>query len=532
MNNDMIPQWRRWDGEWTSDREYENPLQDVKLQVELRAPSGARWVIDGFWDGGVTWRGRFMPDEVGVWEFETVCSDRDNGGLHGQRGGVRCGAPLNETRFDEHGAVRVADNGRYLEHADGMPFFWLADTVWNGPMLSTREEWDTYLAARVAQTFTAAQWVTTQWIASPPGDRFGAGAFTGHERIAVNPEFFQRLDEKVEQLNNAGLVSAPVLLWAASWLPREEDNFINPGLTLPEAQAILLARYMVARWGGNHCVWILNGDGKYGGEKAVRWHHIGRGVFGGRKHAPVMLHPNGWSWLQSEFAGEDWLDIWGYQSSHQIDEAGWRWLASGPATTDWNKPPIHPIINLEPPYEYHMDMGSKGTRRISPEDVRRALYFSLLLSPTAGVTYGGHGVWGWDDGTKLPTAHELSGMPLPWHQALHMPAAEQLPVLTRAMESVEWWQLRPAQELVLVQPGAEDARETIAAAKSDAGDLLVVYIPAARQVELDLSAVQEGLTAQWFIPQTGEWSAAVPGGTREHTVFETPAEGDWLLVLD
>ena len=142
----------------------------------------------------------------------------------------------------------------------------------------------------------------------------------------------------------------------------------------------MLERYQVARWGGNHCVWILNGDGHYQREKAEKWKRIGRGVFGGRGHAPVTLHPAGWHWLHTEFAEKKWLGIWGYQSSHQIDEKGWRWLMNGPATTDWNKPPLHPIINLEPPYEYHYNMGYKDGRRIEPLDVRRAVCESLALA--------------------------------------------------------------------------------------------------------------------------------------------------------
>ncbi|MDE7346377.1 MAG: DUF4038 domain-containing protein [Muribaculaceae bacterium] len=29
-----------------------------------------------------------------------------------------------------HGALKVSDNGLYLQHEDGTPFFWLGDTGW------------------------------------------------------------------------------------------------------------------------------------------------------------------------------------------------------------------------------------------------------------------------------------------------------------------------------------------------------------------------------------------------------------------
>ena len=254
-----------------------------------------------------------------------------------QRGSFACTAPLNETRFDKHGAIRVSQNHHFLEHADGTPFFWLADTVWNGPLLSDDEEWKTYVQTRAAQKFDAAQWVTTQWIASPEGDRERHIAYTGVERIEIHPAFFQRLDKKADALNDAGILNVIVLLWAARWLRVYSDNVVNPGLSLPEDQAILLARYMVARWGANHVVWILNGDGHYIDEAAERWRVIGRAVFGGREHAPVSLHPGGQMWNQGEFGNEEWLDIWGYQSGHKLDEDGLRWLVKGAPATEWNK---------------------------------------------------------------------------------------------------------------------------------------------------------------------------------------------------
>ena len=136
------------------------------------------------------WRARFMPDEVGAWMYETICSDDTNAGLQAQRGTFECSAPLNETAFDRHGAIRVAKNSRYLEHADGTPFLWLGDTVWNGPLLSTDEEWELYVRTRATQTFNAAQWVTTQWLASPTGDRRGEVAYTAASVLRFSPTFF------------------------------------------------------------------------------------------------------------------------------------------------------------------------------------------------------------------------------------------------------------------------------------------------------------------------------------------------------
>ena len=51
--------------------------------------------------------------------------------------------------------IQVAPSGRYLAHADSTPFFFMADTCWNGPHLSEPDEWDTYLMDRAAKRFSA-----------------------------------------------------------------------------------------------------------------------------------------------------------------------------------------------------------------------------------------------------------------------------------------------------------------------------------------------------------------------------------------
>lgn len=521
-----IPRWGLFEKTFTSTGTSENPLQDAELRVTFTAPSRRTHPVRGFWDGGNTWRVRFSPDETGTWTFTTTATPETDAGLHAHKGSFRVVAPRGTTRFDRHGPIRVARNRTFLEHADGTPFFWLADTGWNAGLLSTPEEFDHYISQRVRQRFTAVQWVTTQWRAAPKGDRLSELAFTGSDRIAVNPAFFQRLDRKMDALNRAGLLSAPVLLWA---IGGGANPAVNPGFSLPEDQAIRLAQYMVARWQAHDVLWILPGDGDYRGEKAEKWKRIGRAVFGERPHAPVVLHPGGMHWVLREFQHEPWLDIHGYQSGHGDDEKTLRWMTEGPPSTDWKLQPARPFINLEPPYENHLAYQSR--KPISPLVVRRAVYWSLLNAPTAGVTYGGHGVWGWDDGDAPPTDHKNSGIPLPWKQALVMPAAEQMAHAAALFTSIDFWRLRPAEDVLAEQPGTESASRFVMAAASDTRDLLVIYTPEARTLSVHSGAIPRG-RAIWHNPRTGEQSEA--RGTRADnglTMFDTPAEGDWLLVV-
>lgn len=495
----------------------------VDLRYRFTSPSGATRHGYGFWDGDQTWRVRFAPDELGMWTGETWTVGTSHDGLSGQRIELRAIDPIGDSPFRRHGPLRVSEAGRQFCHADGTPFLWLADTAWNGPLRSGDEEWAAYLEVRTRQGLTAVQWVATQWLAAPDGDRDGRQAYSvDGDRISLDPAFFRRLDGKVRSVADAGLLSVPVLLWAAHWSTDHMVNALNPGLTLGEDEATLLARHMVARWDAYPVAWLLPGDASYVGDRAGRWHRIGEAVFGDVDHAPVSLHPNGVSWYGDEFDSACWLDFIGYQSGHGDSDEATGWLTEGPPATGWQGLSPRPIVNLEPAYEGHVAYDSKWP--FTAAEVRKRLAWSLLVSPTAGVTYGCHGVWGWDDGTTEPTNHPGSGVPPHWRHALRSSGAEQLTHLRSFLEEVEWWRLHPAPELVLEQPGGQ---RFIAAAAAPEGDLVVAYVPQDRQFRLDDAALRHDLEGRWISPVDGSRHQAMHHEGR----FVTPADGDWWLCL-
>ena len=266
-----VEQWSRFEQSFTSSKDYYNPAQQIKLNVEFTSPRGNKRTLPGFWDGGRSWRVRFSPDEQGGWTYKTTCTDQSNKGLNNRTGSFQCVKNNSELPLFRHGELRLSANKRYIEHNDGTPFFWLADTVWCGPLFADLDDWKVFLKDRVEKEFTAIQFVMTQWRAAP-GDADGTPAFTGTERVRVLPAFFQRMDRRVDAVNERGLLASPVLLWAI----RGEEN---PGYYLPEDQKIVLAEYMVARYGAHQVIWMLGGDGEYRKERAETWRKVGRAVF-------------------------------------------------------------------------------------------------------------------------------------------------------------------------------------------------------------------------------------------------------------
>lgn len=522
----IVSKWGRFERWIESTTPYVNPLQDVSVQASFTSPSGETRIVDGFWNGNKEWGIRFMPDEVGTWKYQTTCSDTGNMGLHKIAGSFICSVNAQSNAFCLHGPLQLAPNRHFFIHQDATPFFWMGDTAWNGALLSTPEEWEVYLYTRSQQKFNVVQWGATQWRAAPQGDRFHEFAFTGHDRIQINPQFFQRLDAKADAVNRAGMLNAPVLLWA---IQGGSNPAINPGCSLPEDQAILLARYMIARWGANHVVWILAGDGDYRQDNADRWRRIGRAVFGNISHALVTLHPGGMHWILKDFANEDWYGFCGYQSGHGDSESTLKWMIQGPPASDWKTQPIRPFINLEPPYENHIAYQSRSP--ISPFTVRRAVYWSLLGTPPAGITYGGHGVWGWDDGTRPPEDHPNSGVPLPWQTALNMPGAEQMKVVVDLFASIDFGRLRPAPEVLAVQPGRQNPHRHITCAKTEMGETVLLYVPEDRKVELRMIGLPPQATGVWIHPQTGARTPTVGAINGNILQLATPGEGDWLLLF-
>ena len=120
--------------EWayTSGKAYIDPFNDVELDVIVTDPDGQELTVPAFWAGDQTWRVRFAPRQIGQYAYRTVCSDAGNADLHGQTGTLMVARYTGNNPLLHRGFLRVAADRRHLEHADGTPFLWLADTWWMG----------------------------------------------------------------------------------------------------------------------------------------------------------------------------------------------------------------------------------------------------------------------------------------------------------------------------------------------------------------------------------------------------------------
>ena len=142
---------------------------------------------------------------------------------------------------------------RYLEHADGTPFFWLGDTWWMGlcHRLHWPEEFQKLAADRKAKGFNVIQIVAGLYPDMPPFDPRGANEAgfpweTNYTRI--RPEYFDAADQRLGYLVEQGFTPCIVGAW----------GYFMPWMGVEKVKAHW--RYLVARYGALPVVWCVAGE--------------------------------------------------------------------------------------------------------------------------------------------------------------------------------------------------------------------------------------------------------------------------------
>ena len=75
----QVGRWARFEASVTNTRTYTSAYNDVSLDVIYTRPDNTTVNFWGFYDGGTTWKLRFMPDQIGVWQYSARFSDNTPG---------------------------------------------------------------------------------------------------------------------------------------------------------------------------------------------------------------------------------------------------------------------------------------------------------------------------------------------------------------------------------------------------------------------------------------------------------------------
>ncbi|HEY7649720.1 MAG TPA: DUF4038 domain-containing protein [Methylomirabilota bacterium] len=194
-------QYKRWEATLTSAKTYANPFRDVTVSVQYTGPAGQVRRGFGFWDGDRTFKIRMSFPQAGTWRYATSASDPSDGGLHNVTGVIEVqpssSAETNPLYF--HGPLRVSANARNLEHADGTPFVWVADTLWGATVWLSEAGFKEAVGARRAQHFSV---LLTNFARKAEADTNGETPWNG-DRWNVN--FMRKVDRMFDAANDQGM---------------------------------------------------------------------------------------------------------------------------------------------------------------------------------------------------------------------------------------------------------------------------------------------------------------------------------------
>ena len=522
-----VERWDLLELSFRSNHSYANPFRDVSLKANFSHSSGRQIKVDGFYDGNSTWRVRFMPLEIGRWDYVTESNDP---ALGGARGYFECVAP---TKAYLHGPLRA--DGLHFRHSDGTRRFLIstrlscqfaAPAVWLGVIAFLEE----YRINRVLFMMVGVQ--------GQAKDLFGQG---GADLWSYNLKKFQAIDAFIDALRKANIVASPYFYYfndkfQRKLTPEQDEAFLRYGMARIGAYANLmpvLANEVEQKFSErkqqydprDH-IWA-NDTGRLLKELAV---------FG----VPVAVH-NPMETFEARNPGfftllRNWPFPWAdfMLKQMQVGALGSaaRIADDVPEPTDptWNARAFArhndlltqlrrfkvPIINEEPGYE--MD-GTRSWNGQTSTTVRATFWTASMA--------GAYTMWG-------NQATYETGDPLPHMQRTRTPF--DLRTLAGIMDRVPYWQMEPHNELVNANPvevcGEQFRRNYLLANPDqcyliysrDGGALDIKAAPGEYQLE---SVLLNDAPAAHPVPKPGGRLASKDG----RVSFFVSEGMDWVAIL-
>ena len=477
----------------TTEVSYPNPFTEVALDAQVSAPDGRQFKVPAFWAGGHEWRFRYSSGVLGIHTYRTECSDPKNPELHDIRGKIEVVPVHGESPLYRHGSIRVAQDHRHFEHADGTPFFWLGDTWWKG--LCDRITWEGFqqlTADRKAKGYNVVQIIGGGPFPDEPlfDERWRneGGMPYAKDFEHLNPAYFDYADRRIQHLVGNGIVPAIVGGWG--W---HTSTISNETIDGGKGKWFYRHwRYLIARYGAYPVVWIVAGEMRHPYLNDLAKYVRANDPY---KHLTAM-HPPGVPEMQAgrkTLKDETLVDFDFLQTAHN----DW---ASAPitvsqVTSSYSKTPPMPVVNGEVVYEWHKNQGR--------QDIQRFMFWTCLLNGAAGHTYGAGGIWQMNtEKVHGSTAYET----IPWHVAMHYPGSAQLGLGKKLLEEYPWWRFEPHPEWVeprsttLFEPHADwydnhqrwaerNGRADLPYAAGIPGEVRFIYIPGNNSYEMKAPAV-------------------------------------------
>ena len=526
---------------FTARRAYPDPFNQVTLDAVFTDPTGRKLVVPAFWAGTNLWKARYASAILGTHRYRTVCSEKQDSGLHAVTGAITITPYRGTNRLYTRGPLQVAPDHRHLQYRDGTPFFWLGDTWWMG--LSQRLQWpgefQRLTADRAAKGFTVIQFTAAFLPNMPAFDRREANeaGFAWETNFTrIRPEYFDAADARVRHLADQGLVPCLVGAW----------GYCLPWLGLEKVKQHW--RYLIARYAALPVVWCAAGEGtlpyyldpNFPENDFVQgrgWTEVMAYIRATDPfHRLVTVHPAGKGRASARtVTGTNTavLDIDMLQLPH--------WRREGVPETvttvrqSYADQPVLPVLAGEAAYE----MAEMGNFTVTTEWTRQ--YFWLcMLNGAAGHTYGANGIWQLNrPGQPFgPGPRGDDNGNLPWDEAMHLPGSTQVSLGKALLEQYPWPRLVPHPECVRfavrrTEPPNDGVYAPQAAEIPGVARFIYVPEPAAIVVS-DLG--RQVWPAFWFDPVTGRKTTLPAARAGDDGQWHCPPpaghDHDWVIVLE
>jgi hypothetical protein len=516
--------------EWSyaSGKQYSDPFNQVEVDAIVTLPSGQEERIPAFWAGGSTWRVRYAPPVPGLYKVRSDSTDAANHDLHGQTFTLNVQPYSGQNPYYKHGVLKVAEDQRHFQHADGTPFFWLGDTWWMGlcKRLSWPDGFETLTADRVQKGFTIVQIVAGLYPDMEPFDERGAnevGYPWERDYSRINPAYFDEADVRIQHLADHGLAACIVGFWGY-FIPRM-------GMTKVKQHW----RYLVARWGAYPVVWCLAGEGtmpyylsktkeqdaekqKHGLTELARYvHSIDP------HHHPVTIHPSSSARLCVDDPSV--LDFDMLQTGHSDRQSVPNTIET--VNRSIAASPKMPVLIGEVCYE--------GIVEASREEVERFMFWAAILSGNGGHTYGANGIWQVNTREKpyglSPHGHSWGGPP--WDIAAQLPGSRQLGLAKALLMRYSWWKLEAKPELVEPRWSKADYWEPFVGRIP--GEAVVAFLPSAFK-PVTFNHLDAGNYRAFFFNPSDATETPIgdvtPDTSGSWKPPEIPIFRDWVVVLE
>lgn len=408
---------------------------------------------------------------------------------------------------------------------DGIPFFWLADTIWSAFTNITLDDWSYYLKKRKNQGFnvlqinTLAQWDRGESSLNRSPFKINENGMPDYEK--TDQTYFDNAREMCRMAKQEGFELALVILWC-NQVPGTWANQFVPKYTIGKEVLPGIINKILDSFDEFEPIYIVGGDTDFPKKETIAYYKTVFDILAERHFQGLKtIHIKGrFTDIPDEIA--QMVDFYLYQSGHNVEA---QQMAYTSAEILYNREPKRPVINSEPCYE-QMGYSHNLYGRFGQFEIRRAAWQGILSGACAGVTYGAHGVWNWvSSGYKSTLAlGEGFDAPFPHQQALEFPGAWDYGFIREFFTVFSLNTMIPCREIIL------NKSEEIRAARNDRG-VIVVYLPVNTKLQISGDYSQHRIRAYDLLSRSSAWLYSEKKAD-SMIIDMHPFSKDALIVID